>query len=992
MLYWVTLGTVRIVLSAIGLSLLLFLGASFKPPKDNRPDFLQSELRWVDSVFDALSPDERIAQLFMVAAYSNKDMKHVREVRELIQKYNIGGLIMMQGGPLRHAKLVNYYQNMAKTPLLLSIDGEWGLAMRLDSTPRYPRQMALGAIQNDSLIYFMGRQIAKECKRVGLHVNFAPDIDVNNNPDNPVIGIRSFGENKYKVAEKAYMYMKGMQDEHVMANGKHFPGHGDTDVDSHKALPTIKHSRERLDSLELYPFRYLFDRGLASVMVAHLSIPALDTTQNLASTLSPKVVTDLLKKEMGFNGLVFTDALNMKGASKYFPPGVVDVKALLAGNDVLLFSESVPVAMEEIKKAIASGLITQEEINERCKKILKAKYWCGLNQRQHVQLKNIYEELNTPEAEAIIAKLAEATMTLLKNDGGLLPLTQLDKLKVAEVSIGVKEENVFTKSLMNYSSVKHFGIEHDSPKKEVDSLFARLKNFDVVILQINKTNLKPVGNFGVSAQSMAVIDSISKLKPTTAVVFGSPYVLNAMNSTQNLKSIIMAYEYTNYSQKAAAEVIMGAIKVNGKLPVTTKTFKYNTGIELNPIRIQFVTPAQIGVQKKNLDRIDSIVNYAMTEKAFPGCQIVAIKDGKLFFQKSYGNYTYEAGSPKVSNSTIYDLASVTKIASSALSLMRLTGEKQFDYKKTLCEYLPELKSCNKEDMMIEEVLTHQAGLQAWIPFWLRTIDKQGNYKPGIYSDKRTDEYSVQVAENLYVKKEFRDSIFSRIINSKVENKGKYLYSDLGYYFIQRVVENITKQPLNDYVSNTFYKPMGLGLTYLPLQSHKANEIAPTENDVKFRKQIVQGYVHDPGAALLGGVAGHAGLFGNATDLAILMQMYLNKGEYAGVRYLDSNVVKDFTGCHFCGTNRRGLCFDKPETDPKKESPVTELCSADSYGHSGFTGTFTWADPKNKLIVVFLSNRVYPDAEQNKLTKLHIRGRIHRAFYEMTNPVSYSYLK
>lgn len=973
--------------------LILVSGAAIRSPKDNRPDFLQLELRWVDSVYNSLSPDERIAQLFMVAAYSNKDMKHVRETRELIQKYNIGGLIMMQGGPMRHAKLVNYYQSLAKTPLLLSIDGEWGLAMRLDSTPRYPRQMALGAIQDDSLIYYMGKQIAKECKRVGLHVNFAPVADVNNNPENPVIGMRSFGENKYKVAQKAYMYMKGMQDERVMANGKHFPGHGDTDVDSHKALPFINHSKQRLDSLELYPFRYLFDRGLASIMVAHLNIPSLDTTKNLASTLSNKVVNDLLKKELGFNGLVFTDALNMKGAANYFSPGIVDAKALLAGNDVLLFMEDVPKALQEIKKAMEAGEIKQEEIDARCKKILKAKYWCGLHTKQPVHTKNIYEELNTAESDALNAKLAEASMTILKNNNNFLPLTKTDSLKIGVLSVGSKDENLFYNSVSNYFPVKFIGIEHDATAKETDSVYARIKRCDLIIMQVNKTNLKPASNFGVSAKSLKLIDSVGKIKPTIAVFFSSPYLLNAVKDKESFQSVLMAYEYTPYSQKAAADAVCGAISVNGRLPVSTKMFKYNSGIDLKKNRIQFVNPMQTGFNKKSSLLIDSIVKYGISEKAFPGCQIVAIKDGKLFFRKAYGNYTYDNGSQSVNNNTIYDLASVTKIASSALSLMRLQSEKKFDYKKTLCEYLPELKSCNKEDMMIEDVLSHQAGLQAWIPYWMKTVDKQGNYKPGVYSEKRTEEYPIQVAENLFVKKGFRDSIYSRILNSKVENKGKYLYSDLGYYYLHRVIENIAQQPLNDYVKNTFYKPLNLGLTYLPLSVYEKKNIAPTENDTKFRKQLIQGYVHDPGAALLGGVAGHAGLFGNATDLAILMQMYLNKGTYGGINYLDSNIVKDYTDCHFCPANRRGLCFDKPEPDTKKESPVTELCSEESYGHSGFTGTFAWIDPKNNLIVVFLSNRVYPDAEQNKLAKLSIRGKIHRAFYEgLTGAQPYYVLK
>lgn len=976
-------------------SIILFLNFSYERPKDKTPDFLQLETKWVDSVFNALTPDQRITQMFMIAAYSNKDMKHVRETREMIEKYNVGGLIMMQGGPMKHAKLVTYYQSRAKTPLLLSIDGEWGLAMRLDSTPRYPKQMALGAIQNDSLIYYMGKQIAKDCKRVGIHVNFAPVVDVNNNPANPVIGIRSFGEDKNKVAQKACMYMKGMQDERVMANAKHFPGHGDTDVDSHKGLPLINHPRERLDSVELYPFKYLFERGLSSIMVAHLNIPALDTTKNLASTLSPKIVTDLLRKEMGFEGLVFTDALNMKGASDYFTAGVIDVKALQAGNDVLLFLHDVPKALDEIKKAIAGVMIKQEEVDAHCKKILKAKYWCGLNRKQFVPTKKLYEELNTPESDLLNTKLAEATMTLLKNDNHLLPLKALDTLRIAEVSIGMKEENLFSKSVSNYAPVKHFGVEHDATKKEMDSLFAQLKNFNLILIQVNKSTLRPDKNFGVSNQSLNLIDSLSKWKPSIATFFNNPYLLNALKWPSHLRSVIMAYEYTSYTQKAAADAIFGAIPVNGKLPVTTKYFKYNTGLENDEIlRIKSVSPASMGIQKKNLERIDSIANVGITEKAYPGCQVVAIKDGKLFFQKSYGSFTYDSASPKVTDQSIYDLASITKISSSCLALMRLNSEKKFDYKKTLGYYLPEVAGSDKSDLVIEDVLTHQAGLMAWIPFYLKTIDKQGNYKPGYYDDKQSKKFPYQVAKDLYAAEWLPDTMFSRILRSKFEEKGKYLYSDLGYYFMQKIIQSITEKPQELYVEQNFYRPMGLGLTYRPQDKYRLDQITPTENDTKFRKQVVHGYVHDPGAAMLGGAAGHAGLFGTARDLATLMQMYLNKGSYGGVQYLDSNVVKDFTSYHFAPNNRRGLCFDKPEPDEKKDSPVTELCSPESYGHSGFTGTFTWVDPKNKLIVVFLSNRVYPDAEENKLAKLGIRGKIHRAFYEAVDaatPIPY-YLK
>lgn len=951
---------------------------SFRVKKD--PDFIGIQNRWVDSVFNALSPDQRLGQLFMVAAYSNRDLKHAREIKDLITNYHIGGLIWMQGGPERQGKLANYFQSISATPLLYSIDGEWGLAMRLDSTVRYPKQMTLGAIRNDSLIYQMGKQIARECKRLGIHVNFAPVADVNNNPLNPVIGMRSFGENKFKVAQKAYMYMQGLQDEHVMANGKHFPGHGDTDSDSHKTLPHIGHSVERLDSLELYPFRYLFDRGLASIMVAHLNIPGLDTTRNLASTLSPRVVKDLLKAKMGFKGLVFTDALNMKGVSQFFAPGLVDVKALLAGNDVLLFSENVPKAFEEIKKAVKEGKISQEEIDEHCKKILQAKYWCGLHIKPEIVTRNLYKDLNTKESEALNDRLAEAAVTLLKNDNGFLPLKRTDSLKIAEVSFGVEEKNTLYTTLKEYGYTEHIGLSHDAKPEALSEAFDKISKADVVVLQINKTTLKADNNYGVGIQTLRMADSIAKMKPTVLVLSCNPYLLNSVSSAANYKSVLLTYEYLPSLLKASANAILGLKSVTGQLPVSTKLFPVQSGIELIALQQPKELFVKENFKKKRFWPVDSIALAGIEEKAYPGCQIVALQNGEIVYQKSFGAFTYNSDSKKVDDGSIYDLASITKIAATSLALMKLESENKFDYKKTLGYYLPYLQGSNKENLLIEDVLTHQAGLQAWIPFYLRTLNKKDDYKIGYYSTKESEQYPTQVAKKLYVVRGFQDTIYKRIVDSKLENPGKYVYSDLGYYFMQQIIEQQSGKSMNDYVKD-IYAQIGLSLTYKPLNYFSVNQIPPTENDAKFRKQIVRGYVHDPGAALLGGVAGHAGLFGNALDLARLMQLYLDKGIFNGRQILDSTVVDEFTSCHFCPSNRRGLCFEKPEADPKKESPVNSECSPESFGHTGFTGTFAWADPKNKLIVVFLSNRVYPNADENKLAKLGIRGKIHKAFYD-----------
>jgi len=948
-----------------------------------QPPFLNLETKWVDSVYASLNPDERLAQLFMIAAWSNKDMKHVRQIDSLITKYNIGGLIFMQGGPVRQTKLANYYQSRAKTPLLMSIDGEFGLAMRLDSTTQYPRQMTLAAMQNDSLIYYMGRQIAHECKAVGIHVNFAPVADVNNNPNNPVISMRSFGEDKTSVAKKSYLYMKGLQDEHVLACAKHFPGHGDTDKDSHKTLPIVPYSLERLDTLELFPFKYLFERGLGSIMVAHLFIPQLDTTKNLPSTLSKNIVQKLLKERMNFKGLVFTDALNMKGAADYNKPGMLDTKALLAGNDMLLFSEDVPKAMEEIKKAIANNEITQDEIDARCKKILKVKYWCGLAKNKAAPTRLLSEEINTSASVILNTKLYESAITLLQNKNNLLPLLKPDTLKIAEVSVGVTDKNMFSQNLAQYFKTDFFGVTHNEKQSVYDTLLKKLSAYNMVIVQVNKTNQKPDDNFGANPQSIAFIDSLVKLKPTAVVFFSNPYIFNKYKNLQSAAAVIEGYEYNNYSQKAASDVIAGALAVSGKLPVTTTPFKRNTGIIIpTAIRLQQVAPIVLGIQKKKLAQIDSIAQKGISDKCYPGCQIVAVKDGKIFYCKSFGKYTYE-GTDTVTNQSIYDIASVTKVASSALALMDLVGKKKIDVDQKLVHYLPELKKTNKENIIIKEMLTHQAGLPAWIPFYQSTLNKDNSFKPGYYNKIKTPIFSNQVGDSLFIRADFTDSIYQKIAAGKLGKRGEYLYSDIGYYYTKKIIEQITKTPLNDYVQQNFYSKMGLrSLCYKPLNYFDKKQIVPTENDTKFRKQLVQGYVHDPGAALLGGVGGHAGLFANATDLATLMQMYLNKGKYAGKQWLDSNVVKEFTQkCLYCPKNRRGLCFEKPENDPKKESPVTRECSPLSFGHSGFTGTLVWADPANGLVYIFLSNRVYPNADENKLAKSGIRSQIHKLLYQ-----------
>ncbi len=972
----------------IALFLLVFpLLGSFAPnklPEQKLPPFLNGNNdAWVDSVFNSLTPDERLGQLFMVAAYSNRDSNHLKELDSLVCNYNIGGLIFFQGGPVRQANMTNLLQSYAKTPLLIAMDCEWGLAMRLDSTFKFPRQMTLGAAGNDTLVYKMGAEIARHFKRLGMHVNFAPSVDVNNNPLNPVIGSRSFGENKQRVAEMGVQYMNGMQDNGILACAKHFPGHGDTDSDSHKTLPIINQSAERMDTLELYPFREMIRNGVGSMMVAHLYIPAYDTTTNQASTLSSKVVKDLLQDTLGFQGLIFTDALNMQGVAKFYEPGDVSLRALLAGNDVLLFAENVPVAIEKIKQAIVEGKITQEEIDRRCKKVLRTKAWAGLDNYKPIALNNLYEDLNNVQSEVINRKAFPAALTLLSNKNNVLPLKNLDKLNIACVSIGDTSQNIFFSRANDYASVKCFNIKPDADSTLYIKTKALLSGFNVVLVNVQNTNSQPTKNFGVSPHAVKMINALNDgSRKVVLSVFGNAYTLNRLPGAELTDALIMAYEENAYTLDYTAQLIFGGIGAKGKLPVNVNTvFTMNNGLTTQSIRMCYTIPEMMGYNTNDFHKVDSIALDGISKHAFPGCQILVAQKGKVIYRKNFGGHTYESNTLPVSNNSIYDLASVTKIAATLPVIMQLTDKKEIDISSKLSAYLPELLPTNKKDIVLRDMLAHQSGLKAWIPFYQNTL-KEGKLDDFIYSTTQNETFAYRVAEKLYIRKLYPEMIYTAINESELGKK-EYVYSDLGYYYLKKVAEKYTSQPLDVYVKNNFYRKLGMSTTtYHPRDYFALDRLVPTEYDMAFRKQLVQGDVHDPGAAMMGGVGGHAGLFSNANDLAKLMQMYLQIGEYGGERYISEATLKEFTKCQFCANgNRRGLGFDKPEQNGKS-GPTCDCVSYMSFGHTGFTGTYAWSDPDKEVVYIFLSNRVYPDAENKKLIDMNIRTKIQEAVYEV----------
>jgi len=959
----------------------------------NYPFYLESSVKWVDSVFKGMSAEEKITQLMMIRVLSNKPLRYEDSISQAVKKYRVGGLIFFQGGPVRQAKMTNRYQSEAKVPLLIAIDGEWGLGMRLDSTISFPYQMTLGAIQNDSLIYQMGLAVAEHCRRIGIHVNFAPVVDVNNNPKNPVISYRSFGENKEKVASKSYMYMKGMQDGGVLTTAKHFPGHGDTDVDSHLGLPLITHDRSRLDSLELYPFKYLFEKGLSGVMVAHLSIPTLDNTPNLPSTLSRPIITDLLKNDLGFNGLIFTDALDMKGVTKFHEPGKLDVKAVIAGNDVLELSEDIPAAVDAIRDAIKTGKIKQSDIDIKCKKILTAKYFAGLNKYTPIRLDNLVKDLNDPASELLNRKLIEASLTVLKNENNILPFQRLDTLQIVSVSLNAEQITPFQQMLENYTSIKNFQLGPKPTKELVEKVRRGIEGADYIIVGVHQ-NGRP-RNISLDSLTRSFLDEVNNSGKSILTLFTNGYSPAISSSVSNAKAITISYQDSRNTQELTAQLLFGAIGCNGKLPVAANAqFPFDTGLLLQPLnRLKYSIPEEVNMDSEKLVQIDSLVSLAIAQKAIPGCQVVAAKNGVVVYNKSFGYHTFE-NKRQVLNSDLYDLASVTKVIGSLPALMKLYDQGKLNLDGKLGDYFPELKGSNKEKLTLREVLTHQARLKAWIAFWENTLKKKyrkgklrgdegRKFKWGTFKSDSSKRFPVKVAKNLYLHRKYKEKVFKQIRKSPLNEKEGYVYSDLSFYLYPKLVKEITGVDFEKYLKDSLYQSLGAySLTFNPYLSYAKDQVVPTEYDSLFRKELIHGRVHDEGAAMLNGLSGHAGLFGTANDVAKVMQLYLNKGEYGDKEFLKPSTLDEFTRCQFCDRgNRRALGFDRPVSPPSPNGNAAISASMASYGHTGFTGIFTWVDPSTQMVYVFLSNRVYPTRNNTTLFKLNTRTNIQEVFYK-----------
>lgn len=942
--------------------------------------YLQREDQWVKEKMSKMTLDQKIGQLFMVRVNSKANPLENKVFLDYIKKYQVGGVCFFQGNPVEQARMVNIFQNQATIPLFVGIDAEWGLGMRFPKDAiSFPKQLLLGAIQDNKLIYEMGKEIADQCRAIGVNVNFAPSVDINSNPKNPIIYDRSFGESSRLVTEKGYMYMKGLEDNGVLACVKHFPGHGDTDVDSHKDLPVINKSMEELDKNELFPFRRLLSQRVGAVMVGHLHLPQIDERPNHPATLSDKLIKDVLRKDLSYDGLVFTDAMDMQAITRYFPNGTAEAEAFLAGNDVILLPSNLENAINAIKKYMIDGLITTERLDESVERILRTKYKLDLNFKPVINETGIPQILNSNKAIAISQRLTSASVTLLKNDDNLVPIVNIVDRKIATLSVNSGRTTVFQQRADSYISPHHYQVVPSTASANYSQLLTTLSQFDVVIVGIHTSGKQNDFTKDLPDDVLQLLKNLQRKTKVIITLFGSPYLLDKLNFASNL---LVNYDNDAITQDMTMQAIFGVTNIDGHLPVSVGTvFSAGAGLEkASLLRLGYSLPEAVGIHSDKLMKIDSIVNAMIAVRATPGAQVLVAKGGKIILQKAYGKLSEDGY--YVSNNSIYDVASITKILATTLSVMKLVDERRINIHNPIRYYIPGIDTTDKAELKVEEILAHQSGLSPWIGFYKSTLPAQGvkGYNPLYYSTILKEDYRIPIAKAMFMRADYIDTMYQKIWVSPLNSTKTYKYSDLGFMIMQKIVQYQGKRSLDVFTDQNFYKPLGLRhTTFNPLVRFAESEIVPSEIDNYWRMQTVKGYVHDMAAAMLGGVSGHAGLFSTSYDMAVLMQMLLNKGAYGGVQYIQPETVQLFTTRYNNGT-RRGLGLDMKEMNTKKTQNVSKFMSNNAFGHTGFTGCEVWADPDHDLVYIFNTNRTYPGRNQI-FTKGDYRTKIQDCIYK-----------
>jgi beta-N-acetylhexosaminidase len=937
------------------------------PPPEEFPEMsftITGELpSWIDSVRSSMSLEQKVGQMVMPHAYGHyfgTDSDEYERLERLVRELHVGGLVMFQGEVLSQAVLLNRLQAVAKVPLLISSDFERGAAMRLRRATYFPDAMAIGATRNMEYAYRVGRAIAREARAIGVHQNFAPVADINNNQDNPVINTRAFGEDPKLVADMVDAFVRGTNEGGVISTAKHFPGHGDTGVDSHLELPVLPFGRDRLDSVELSTFRRAIESGVMSVMMAHLAIPAMESGKTIPASLSSAAITDVLKGELGFRGLVVTDAMDMLGVVRGFSTAEAAVRAVSAGIDVLLMPTNPEVAINAITTAVRRGQIPEDRINEAVTKILMAKQWLLLDENRFVDVYRLGEVVASREHRQLARDVARDAITVVRNEGKLLPLNKLGRKRVVSVVISDTDDNrteihrpgspwpnepvgaYFTHQFRRrHRSMETYRLGPSSSLADIDSVINRMRRADVVIIPLYVKVRTSTGKIGIPERLQPFVQKAAVLtNPTVVISYGNPYLVGSFPKAQ---ALVCAYADAEVMVEASVEALFGEIQVKGRLPVTIPgLFPYGSGVTLAHDALREDSPAAAGFERARLRAVDRVIKDAIRDSVFPGAQVAIVKDGVLALNRAYGTHTYELASRDVSPETIYDLASLTKVIATTTAVMKLHDEGKLSLDDQVAKYVPQFSTSPKSRITLRHLLTHTSGLPPFRQLWKLASSAEAAL----------------------------DSVYATQLVAVPGDTT--IYSDLGMITMGKIVEKITGMSLDAYMKQEFFEPLGMtSTTFTPLQEWWVG-IAPTEVDTGWRRQLVWGTVHDENADLLGGVSGHAGLFSTATDLAVFMQMLLNGGTYRGEKYLNGETIMQFTRRQ-SESSTRALGWD---TKSATGSSAGNLFSARSFGHTGFTGTSIWVDPDRNLAVVFLTNRVHPTRANTKIFR--VRPALHDA--------------
>ena len=904
--------------------------------------------KWAREQLSRLTLEQKVSQLFAARAnsyYTSEDDPRYQELIDLVERFQLGGITFFQGEPLEQATLANTLQARARIPLLISQDMEWGAGMRIEHTTTFPRTMALGAARDPELAYSAGYVTAVEARAMGTHQVFAPVADVNNNPFNPIINVRSFGERPDLVSELSSAFARGLQDGGAMATAKHFPGHGDTATDSHAALPVLRFGMDRLEALELIPFQHLVNDGIMSVMTGHLALPNIEPDSTLPASLSPKVTTDILRKKLGFNGLIVTDALEMAGVTASFSTGEIALRALRAGADMLLLSEDPYAARQAIIRAIDRGEISEQRINDSVMRILRSKAWAGLDTDRFVNPDEVRRRVATTEHEAVSQAIARRSITLLRNDGELLPLTDEARVLVVTLSDGSDPTagDFFVSQFrqnVTHAAIDTYLLDDRSHPDEYDSVRESASNYDVVVVPTFVYVRSWSGRINLAQKNLEFLNELIGNGPPVALIsFGNPYIVMGLEEPA---VYVAAYGATEASQLAVAEAFAGRSGFHGRLPIGIPgEYDYGDGIDLPQRVIRGGFPAEAGMDGDRLRQVDSLMYASIFDRAFPGAAVAIGRNGILTKLEAYGYFTFENRVPVTTRSQ-FDLASLTKVISTTTGAMKLYESGNLNLDARVIEYLPEFGEGGKSDVRIRQLLTHSAGL---IP-----------YRAYHRLDITTREVLI-------------DSIMAEKLRYEPDTESRY--SDLGLITLALVIERITDTPFDEWMEDHVFRPLGMNDT--GYRGHITDStIVPTEIDDSFRRRLLQGEVHDETAWILGGVSGNAGLFSTVEDLSKFAHMYVNDGVANGLQFLRAETIREFTKPQNPDIHRRALGWDTIDPDPEGYSSAGEHFGPNSFGHTGFTGTSIWIDPDQDLFVILLTNRVYPTRENGKIVQVRAK--------------------